>query len=108
MGFQEIILLGHDHNMIAAYFGKTDSIHCYSANDSVLMKDLSKDQTAINSGIYTCEKTIMATARLWEHHRLISYYAQKVGVNIINATENSLLDIYPKQDLNGILSTSKS
>ncbi|MEK7575007.1 MAG: hypothetical protein AAB511_02130 [Patescibacteria group bacterium] len=92
---KEIYLLGVDHDWIL-HIGETR--HFYDEKKSALA------QTGYNEWLESdlgteCE----AYGRLWKIYRQIRTYATKHKVVIINATTGSLLDVFPRANLEEIL-----
>lgn len=88
MGFKKIYLLGCDYNSFCALAAS----HCY--DDSQEIEEL----PAYNLAFYL--KYYHLTT---EFHYLLHKLARKMGVQIINATQDSLLDAYPMCQLDSIL-----
>lgn len=88
MGFKEIYLLGCDYNS----FCSLPKSHCY--DDSSEKSDLPKYNLAFYLKYY---------AITTELHYTIQNTAKMNKINIINLTENSLLDAYPKMGIENII-----
>lgn len=82
MGFSEIILLGCDFSL----FASRKESHFYDQGELIDRKE-SLFQDLQGHAIVCCQ------------HRYLRQYANSNGIKIINATPNSLLDIYPQDDL---------
>lgn len=85
MGFKEIYLLGCDYNS----FASNNEVHCYEEEEIVIENRLG----------YLLKFYHITT----EFHYLIAKLARKKGIKVINVTEGSLLDAYPRKQLNDIL-----
>jgi len=86
MGFKEIYLLGCDYNAFCTQ-GKG---HCYDDKDEL-------SGFSYNLAFYL--KFYWITT---EFHYLISKLAKKRGVKVINLTDGSLLDAYPRKSMSEI------
>jgi hypothetical protein len=86
-GFKEIYILGADYNAFCSQ-GKG---HAYNDEEEV-------SQSNYNLAFY-----LKFYAICTEFHYLVSKFAKKRGVKIINLNPNSLLDAYPKKMSNEIL-----
>ena len=87
MGFKDIYLLGCDYNSFCSPTGS----HCYV--DSEEYKQLKKNNLSFYLKYYHITT---------ECHYSISKTAKQDKINIINLTEGSLLDAYPKQRISDI------
>lgn len=87
-GFKEIYIIGADFNS----FCNQGKGHAYFDADEL-------SQSNYNLAFY-----LKSYGLITEFHYLISKYAKKRCVRIINLNPNSLLDAYPKMNLNEIVS----
>ncbi len=87
MGFKEIYLLGCDYNAFCN-FGRG---HCYDDEDEL-------EEVSFNLSFYLKYYHITT-----EFHYLIAKLAKKHGVKIVNLTDVSLLDAYPRRPVSTIL-----
>lgn len=86
MGFSEIYLLGSDFNS----FATPKVLHFYDAkNASVRNRSLGDELKEYSAVSY--------------HHYALRKYSDAKGIKIINLTEESLLDAYPKEKLEDVL-----
>jgi hypothetical protein len=83
MGFKEIYLLGCDFNSFAA---QTEN-HCYDKKNDIISRRIS------------LADELKFYALVAYHHYALQKLALKMNVRIVNLTENSLLDAYPKDQL---------
>jgi hypothetical protein len=90
MGFSEIILLGMDHNF-ARVIEPNATPHFYG-------KEGQFDQIQYDHS-FSREQTFSNLARLWKSYRLIKESCQLKGVQIINATPDSALDVFNNEIL---------
>lgn len=86
MGFSEIYLLGSDFNS----FATPTILHFYDM----------KNATVRNRSLGDELKEYSAVSY---HHYALQKYANAKGIKIINLTEESLLDAYPKEKLEDVL-----
>jgi hypothetical protein len=86
-GFKEVYIIGADYNAFCSQ-GKG---HAYN------------DEEEISQSNYNLAFYLKFYAICTEFHYLVSKYARKKGVKIINLNPNSLLDAYQKMPLNEIL-----
>lgn len=82
MGFKEIILLGCDFSI----FASRKESHFYDNGADIKRKE-SLYQDLQGHAIVCCQ------------HAYLKSYADKHDIKIINATKNSLLDVYPQEPL---------
>ncbi|ATB64103.1 DUF115 domain-containing protein [Pseudomonas mosselii] len=87
MGFKEIYLLGCDYNAFCS-FGRG---HCYDDDDEL---------AAVTYNLAFYLKYYHLTT---EFHYLIAKLAKKHGVKIVNLTDVSLLDAYPRRPVSTVL-----
>lgn len=88
MGFKEVYLLGCDYNLFCTRIGT----HCYNDEDEI------NELPQYNLGFYL--KYYHLTTKF---HYLIAKLAKDMGVQVINATEGSLLDAYPHKRIQSLL-----
>ncbi len=91
LGYKEIRLLGVDHNWLLTH-GK--SSHFYKENESELTN---KGYVEYNEDV-DWELQLQCNLNLWKVYKSIKKYT-KTNIRIINNTENSLLDVFPKESL---------
>ncbi len=96
-GATEIYLLGFDHDTIL-HLGQDR--HFYQKNDSALM------QKGLNALTTDWGAQFVAYARLWELYRALKKNAERHNVKIVNVTPGSLLDVFPREKLEDVLSAS--
>ncbi|MFI5153329.1 MAG: hypothetical protein ACHQET_08360 [Chitinophagales bacterium] len=96
LGIKEIYLLGCDHSWIL-HFGK--SSHFYHESQHALTRNNYSEWSEIKD----IGEEFRSYAVLWDIYRQIRTQALNKGVKIFNATPSSLLDIFPRRDLNEIL-----
>lgn len=87
MGFKEVYLLGCDYNSFC-YCG---NIHCY--DDESEVEELPKYNLSFYLKYYHLTT---------EFHYMLKKLADKKGVKIINLTQESLLDAYPKKSIESV------
>lgn len=90
MGYKNIFLLGCDFNSYAV----VKPVHFYS--DEVKESNVNRDGVNIGSDL-------RYSSLVHYHHYALSEYANRNGISIINLTKNSLIDAYPKKELDEIL-----
>jgi hypothetical protein len=95
LGFKEIYLLGVDHSWILHY---GESRHFYEEHQHKLVQLNYSEWIEEDIG-----KEFESNAILWQIYRKIRTYAHENDIRIINLTKNSLLDIFPKMNLNEII-----
>ena len=95
LGAQEINLLGVDHT---PYFGnETQKDHFYENEDSALFRTGYRPRQ--KSGPTDVENTFRGYIKLWEIYKGIKKYADARGVQIINLSHGSTLDVFPRKNL---------
>lgn len=87
MGFKEIYLLGCDYNAFCNF----GSGHCYDDKDEM-------DNVSYNLSFYLKYYHITT-----EFHYLIAQLAKDRGVKIVNLSDVSLLDAYPRKPVSSVL-----
>jgi len=97
MGFRQIYLLGCDHDWILHLHA---SSHFYD-----------EEQHALNRGSYNewmgvdLELELRSYIRLWEQYKAIREIAIRDSVEIYNATDGGLLDVFPRIEYHHIFKT---
>lgn len=89
MGFKDIYLLGCDHDYLLHMY---ESRHFYEENESVLASQ--PDYSEWKESTYA--SVIRDQFYLWEQYRSLLSYAQEYQINIFNATNGGLLDVFPR------------
>lgn len=100
-GAKEIYLLGCDHSWI---MHPGQGQHFYNENQNILAKTIEREKRNLRGAEMNMEGQFLSYLLLWETYKKIRNLAQKHDVKIWNATPGSLLDIFPKVDLEEILS----
>jgi hypothetical protein len=96
LGIKEIYLLGCDHSWLL-HFGS--SSHFYQESQHAFTRNNYNEWSEIKD----MGEEFRSYAVLWDIYRQIRTQALEKGVRIFNATPSSLLDIFPRRDLNEIL-----
>ncbi|TSA45572.1 hypothetical protein D4R52_02135 [bacterium] len=109
MGFEEIYLLGCEHNFLSMNIGSKKFTYEHSYNDPRANIDpndteLIKKYTNPRDLTLTYEKQIMNVKQLFKNYRLFWQKVQKEHpkTKIYNATPDSFLDVFPKIDFDKI------
>jgi hypothetical protein len=95
MGFDEIYLLGLDHDWIVRYAEQASYYHFYESED--VINDNWGQGSNINWG-----DEFYAHYQLWKQYRLIRSFCMKNNILVCNCTEGGLLDVFPRVRLNSI------
>jgi hypothetical protein len=90
MGFNEIILLGCDHDYLNDT-NRTENHHFYKEDESF------SDKKHLSA--FTTEKWFLEYYNRWKDYRLMDEFLKKKNVQIINATEGGMLDVFPRKKL---------
>ena len=98
MGIKEIYLIGCDHDWIK-HVG--ESRHFYDEKKSALMQTGYNEWT--KGGASKFEFALESTLKLWKRYGEIAEYAHQHGIKIYNATPGSLLDVFPRVQLEDVL-----
>lgn len=98
MGFDEIYLLGCDHDW-ACHFGH--SRHFYREEQNVLATRPGHDEWAGGGDL---GDQFGACARMWEEYRLLRNTASPLGIRILNATAGGVLDVFPRVEFESLFS----
>lgn len=97
MGFQEIYLLGTEHDAILT----GQYTHFYNYDDSIISQ--SNGETDIQGNLdYPFESILRDTYVLWEQYKLMKKFAERQGVRIYNATPNGILDVFERVDFQSL------
>lgn len=101
MGFDQIYLLGTDHD----HFRTGEYKYFYESKSTALSgKDISADeQGKRRSGWY---EELTGLVRLWEQYRTLGHIAQANGVRIFNATAGGELDEFPRVDFDSLFASA--
>lgn len=94
LGYKRLVLTGCDHDYMH-HFGESSIPHFYKKEDG-------HDDSTHLQGINT-EKWFNILAERWAAYRMIRTYCSARGIQIINATPGSKLDIFPIIPLETIL-----
>lgn len=103
LGFEEIYLLGCEHNFLCFNIGQGKAIsYDYGHKDSVTEADIKKDEVVKKLAVprdltMTYEDNIAHVLQLFKNYRLFYKKIKKTHPNtkIFNATPNSYLDVFP-------------
>jgi hypothetical protein len=97
MGFQEIYLLGTEHDAIVT--GKYS--HFYQYSDSITSKE--NGETDAQGNLHsTFSIQLKCICRLWEQYEILKKIAEKKGSKIYNATPGGVLDVFERVDFNAL------
>lgn len=103
MGFEEIYLLGCEHNFLCFNIGQGKAIsYDYGHKDSVTEADITNDEVVKKLAVprdltMTYEDNVAHVYQLFKNYRLFYKRIKKLYPNtkIFNATANSYLDVFP-------------
>lgn len=103
LGFEEIYLLGCEHNFLCFNIGQGKAIsYDYGHKDSVTEADINNDEVVKKLAVprdltMTYEENIAHVYQLFKNYRLLYSKVKKLypNVKIYNATPNSFLDVFP-------------
>lgn len=94
MGFKEIYLIGCDHDYIK-HPDRLENNRFYEDKDGISDKaHLSK---------IGLENVLKILYERWKDYRLMSEYLKEQGVEILDSTENGMLDVFKKRSLKSVL-----
>lgn len=88
MGFKEIILLGFDHDWLLRMFDNKPT-HFFDHNKSIIYKGHREVE-----GI-TVQYQLQSLSKLFLNYIHLKEYTDTKGITILNATESSMLDVFP-------------
>lgn len=94
MGFKEIYLLGVDHDYLSD-ITRTSNHHFYNCEQSY------DDKVVLSQ--FTRERWFAEYYNRWKEYRLIKEYLNHHNVNIHNATNGGMLDVFPRVNYDDIL-----
>ncbi len=92
MGFSEIILLGVEHSELA----KGSYQYFYEDKDSIVSG--SDPSIKGDGGIKNYGEACYGYSVLWKQYSRLKNLAQKKSISIINATPNSILDVFERRE----------
>ena len=93
LGCTQIYLLGCDHDYLADV--KRTENHFYQES-----KGNPDDRQHLEA--FTTERWFQEYHRRWHDYRLMRTVLEKRGVQIINATDGGMLDVFPRASLNSL------
>ena len=110
LGFEEIYLLGCEHNFLCFNIGQGKAIsYDYGHKDSVTEADIYNDEVVKKLAVprdltMTYEENIAHVFQLFKNYRLLYKRIKKLypDTKIFNATPNSYLDVFPMIDFKDI------
>lgn len=88
MGFQQIYLLGCDHDWIEHHATRQ---HFYAQNE-----DVKDEYSRTTSEFQSLEELFQYYVHLWHEYQCLREYAEKRNVQIYNATAGGILDVFPR------------
>lgn len=97
MGFREIVLIGFDHDWLLRMFDDKPT-HFYEHENSIIYKGISEVK-----GISVISE-LKSLTNLLESYQYLKKFADKKQISIYNATEGGMLDVFPRVDLNSLIS----
>lgn len=103
MGFEEIYLMGCEHNFLCFNIGQGKAIsYDYSHNDDVTEADINSDEVVKKFAVprdltMTYEDNVAHVLQLFKNYRLFYKKTKKLypDTKIFNATPDSYLDVFP-------------
>lgn len=103
LGFEEIYLLGCEHNFLCFSIGQGKAIsYDYGHEDDVTRADVANDEVVKRLAVprdltMTYEENIAHVLQLFKNYRLFYKKVREThpNVKILNATPNSYLDVFP-------------
>ena len=93
MGYNQIYLLGCDHNTLKYYGGTVENF--YEADMDIRKNAINKWDSPYNE--------LMCTMNVFKQYEYYAKIADKKGIKIINLSMESWLEIFPKNRLSNIL-----
>jgi hypothetical protein len=97
MGFKDIVLVGFDHDWLLRMFDDKPT-HFYKHEKSIIYKGISEVK-----GISVISE-LKSLTNLFESYYYLKNFADKKQVCIYNATAGGILDVFPRVDLDSLLS----
>ncbi len=95
MGFKEIILVGFDHDWLLRMFDKKPT-HFYNHNNSIIYKGLREVD------VFSVQYQLDSLSKLFMNYIHIKKYADEKGIQILNATEGGMLDVFPRTNFEAL------
>lgn len=93
LGFQEVYLLGTEHDSLVA--GKYE--HFYSYHESIVSK-VAEWEDAQGNDSTPFDLLLRCTYNLWEQYKIMKIIAERMGTKIYNATQGGVLDVFERVD----------
>lgn len=94
MGFKEIFLIGCDHDYIK-HPDRVENNRFYEDKEGI------SDKAHLEKR--NLEQMFKVLHERWKDYRLMNDHLKALGITVCDATENGMLDIFPKKDLQKIL-----
>lgn len=98
MGFQEIYLLGCDHDYLKD-IKRVENHHFYAEEKGISDKE--------NLSAFDQERWFYEYYMRWMQYRLMKQHCNSLGIEIFNATPATMLDVFPRVDLATALEEKK-
>lgn len=104
MGFSEIYLLGCDHDyLVRKLSGKDFTDHHFYKDE----EDQSSEKVLNYLEEFSLEQWFHEYYFRWKEYRLILDHANSLGIDIFNATQGGMLDVFPRVNLEEVLNDKK-
>ncbi len=95
LGFKEIVLLGCDHDYLLD-FNRVEDHHFYDEQKGF------SDKEHLHS--FSKEKWFLEYYSRWRDYRLMRDFLDSQGVNVINASKKTMLDVFPLKEFESLFS----
>lgn len=101
MGFSNIYLLGCDHNNLWTWDGKSAQNQLQHFYDGV-------PSIGYQHQAFDIDHTLRAHLRVREQYKWVNQLAQRKNAKILNATPGSYIDIFPRVNLEDVVSINRN
>lgn len=95
LGFSEICLVGADHTSVDFQNGQYSYSHFYTGQRGNALGELAAPRDL--------EPEFASYLALWRQYKIIRSIADQRGIRILNATRGGMLDLFPRVELDSLL-----
>jgi hypothetical protein len=98
-GFEQLDLYGVDHTFFESLCVNGDNqlcnkqLHFYGSEEAVLKPIIRND----NDAVFKVSDYLYAVMNMFRSHDFLAKYSEYLGVEVINCTENSMIDSYKRE-----------
>lgn len=96
MKYKKVYMLGCDHTFFGAFHVDNNNRFYYEYKHSYDLETVTKIPYDSYGKEYSVTKILKEYASLWETYGQLYVFSKKMGVNVFNCTDNSLIDVFPR------------